>query len=236
MTASWRRRALARGPAAALAAAPPPRLAVCAAASPVPCYGQDPVHEAHRPGGLYAPGITGAGTTIAVVISEAGPWVARDLTVYDRYLRLPPTRLEALSYDGARPGSPRHPATGYWEQEGAMDLDRAHFMTPGAGSRSSSSPSRTGRRTGQQSSQRWTRWRGWPPASALTSARAPGVCTRPTSPPPAGTGSSPRIRAGLQAASPAGVSVIAGGPAGPARRRLVPLRTIRPCWLGNERA
>jgi subtilase family serine protease len=196
---------LAGGPPApaALAAAPPPRLPACVAARPVPCYGQDPVYGAS---GLYARGITGAGTTIAVVIPDAGPWAARDLAVYDRSARLPAAGLESLSYDGARPGRPRDPATGYWQQEGALDLEMAHFMAPGA------------RLAWLAARQRVD------VASFSCGLYEAGLAAS------GGYGQLTRIRAGLRAASAARVRVIAGsgesGPAGPRGAGWYRFRTV----------
>jgi len=110
----WRRRPGAAQPATEAA---PPRLAACARAGPVPCYARDPLHEVYGTGALYARGITGAGTTIAVIMPEASAGVAGDLAVFSRHFRLPPARLEVLSWDHARPGSARDPDAGGWDQE-----------------------------------------------------------------------------------------------------------------------
>jgi len=109
----------------------PPALAACDRASPVPCWGQDPLHRAYGTGGLYARGITGTGTTIAVLMPDAGPWAAADLAAFDAHYRLPAARLQVLRYHHARPGTPGAWRDG-WEEEGAVDLELAHYMAPGA--------------------------------------------------------------------------------------------------------
>jgi subtilisin family serine protease len=67
-----------------------PPLAACVRSSAVPCYGQDPLHEAYGMGALYARGITGAGTTVAVIDDGANPQGRADLAAFSRFFRLPP--------------------------------------------------------------------------------------------------------------------------------------------------
>ncbi len=111
----------------------PPRLAPCPARpSAVPCYARDPLHQAYGTAALYARGMTGAGTTIAVILPDAAASALRDLAVFSRHFRLPRARVQVLSYDGARPGETALGSVAGWEQEGTLDLEMAHYMAPDA--------------------------------------------------------------------------------------------------------
>jgi subtilase family serine protease len=116
------------GPPAAHHAPPP--FPACAAASPVPCYGQDPIHRVYHLGNLYARGITGAGTTIAVVMPGANPWLRANLAAYSRHMRLPPPRLQVVTAGHVR--VLRGPGSTGWADEGIADTELAHFAAPGA--------------------------------------------------------------------------------------------------------
>jgi subtilase family serine protease len=115
-------------------AAPPvqlgPQLPACLV-SPVPCYGQDPLHRVYRLGSLYARGITGAGTTIAVIVPGANPWLRADLAAYSRAFRLPPARVQVISW-GQVPAAQPDAASAFWAQEGTADTELAHFAAPAA--------------------------------------------------------------------------------------------------------
>jgi subtilase family serine protease len=110
----------------------PPPLPACLVASPVPCYGQDPLHRVYHLGHLYARGITGAGTTIAVIVPGGNPWLRADLAAYSRYMRLPPARVKVVSW-GQVPAARPDAASAYWAQEGTADAELAHFAAPAAG-------------------------------------------------------------------------------------------------------
>ena len=106
----------------------PPQLEACVAGSRVPCYGQDPLHRVYDLGALYARGITGAGTTVAVVDDGANPWARRDLAVFDRFFRLPPAELRVLAWGRGAPGRVDPAAA----REDIGDLELAHFIAPRA--------------------------------------------------------------------------------------------------------
>lgn len=110
----------------------PPPLAACVSPAPLPCYARDPLHELYQTGPLYARGITGAGTTIAVILPDASAAIATDLAVFSRHFRLPPARLQVVAWDQAAPGTERQPGVAGWDGEAALDLELAHFMAPGA--------------------------------------------------------------------------------------------------------
>ena len=84
---------------------------------------------------VFAAGITGAGTTIAVVDSFGSPTIARDLAHFDATFGLPnPPRLRVIAPAGRVP--PYHPShrdrTG-WAVETSLDVEYAHAMAPEAG-------------------------------------------------------------------------------------------------------
>ena len=205
--------------AAATAPAAPPRLAACARAAQVPCWAQDPLHEAYGTGALYQRGITGAGTTIAVIMPDAGAGAARDLAVFSARYRLPPARLKVLTWHRARAGSPRDPNVAGWEEEGAADLEMAHFMAPGARLayvRIPQAPGRylTGTERDAMDALAWLAARQRVDVASFSWGLYEADLARS-----GGYGQLAGARAGLVSAVAAGVSVIAGsgdsGPAGP---------------------
>jgi subtilase family serine protease len=116
-------------PAGPVPAGPPP-LAACTRPGPLPCDARDGLHEVYGAGQLFARGITGAGTTIAVIMPGTGDGLAADLTVFDRYYRLPPADLQTVSWDHAP--ALTGTAAEYGDQEAVLDLEMAHFMAPAA--------------------------------------------------------------------------------------------------------
>ena len=106
----------------------PPQLSPCLAGSHLPCYSQDPLHRVHDLGQLYARGITGAGTTVAVIDDGANPWVRADLATFDRFFRLPAAQLRVLPRGLGAPGSVDAAAA----REDIGDLELIHFIAPGA--------------------------------------------------------------------------------------------------------
>lgn len=109
----------------------PPPLAACTRPGPLPCDARDPLHEIYGAGQLFARGITGAGTTIAVIMSDATSRLGSDLAVFDRYYHLPPVQLQLISWDHATAPSSAQLAA-YGDQEAVLDLEMAHFMAPAA--------------------------------------------------------------------------------------------------------
>jgi hypothetical protein len=109
----------------------PPPLHACPTTSPVPCYGQDPLHRAYHLDILSAHDITGAGTTSALVIPGANPWLRADLALYCRFFRLPPAQLTVLTWGRVGTAKAAQPGAG-WAQEGTADAELAHYAAPGA--------------------------------------------------------------------------------------------------------
>ncbi|HEY1620770.1 MAG TPA: S53 family peptidase [Streptosporangiaceae bacterium] len=199
-----------------------PRLPRCPARSAVPCYARDPLHRAYGTAALYARGITGAGTTIAVILPDAAATVLPDLGVFDRYFRLPRARVQVLSYDHARPDETALGSVAGWDQEGTADLELAHFMAPAARLAYVRIPA--GKPQDAMGALAWLSarervdvasfsWGTWEPAILS-----------------GGPGALARLRAGLVTAAARGVTVIAGsgdtGPTFATRRGWYPRRAV----------
>jgi hypothetical protein len=198
----------------------PPPLAACRPGAGVPCYGQDPVHRAYRMGAVYARGITGAGTTVAVLVPYSSPWLAADLGTYSRFYRLPRPRLRVYSWRHAPAAPPGSRAAAGWIQEGTADLEMAHYMAPGAALTYVALPPR-GAMPAAMAALDWLAARG----RVTVASFSWGFCEKGTA--------VPYLRAlsrGLAAAAARGVSIIAGsgdyGPTCPGPRGLYRTRAV----------
>jgi subtilase family serine protease len=88
------------------------------------------LERAYQAPAMFAGGVTGAGTTIAVIIPAAAPHAAADITRYSLASGLPAPQVKVLAYGNVtRPSG--SDAAG-WEQEGTLDLEMAHAMAPQA--------------------------------------------------------------------------------------------------------
>jgi subtilase family serine protease len=194
-------------------------------------------------GALYERGITGAGTTIAVIMPDASAGVAGDLAVFSRHFRLPAARLEVLSWDHARAGSARNANVDGWDQECALDLELAHFMAPAARLvyvriPESAGPYETGELRTAMTALGWLAARRRVDVASFSWGLYEADLARS-----GGYGQLAGLRAGLKAAVGAGVSVVAGsgdsGATGPDpagrgyyRFRTVPWPTSDPLVTG----
>jgi subtilase family serine protease len=225
-------------PAGPVPAGPPP-LAACTRPGTLPCDARDPLHEVYGAGQLFARGITGAGTTIAVIMPGIGNSLGDDLTVFDRYYRLPAADLQTISWDHAP--ALRGTAAEYGDQEAVLDLEMAHFMAPAArlllvGTPNPSGRCDTGLGTAMTALGALTSVQHIDVASFSWGTYEASLTACNASRELAG------IRPGLQTAVADGVSVIAGsgdtGPTGPApdggyfRFRTVPYPTSDPLVTG----
>jgi len=120
----------AGGGQAQVSAQHPPPFPACAA-STTPCYGQDPLHRVYHLGNLYAHGITGTGTAVAVIIPGANPWLRSDLAVFSRHFHLPNAQADVINWGRVPPARP-DASSAYWAQEGTADAELVHFIAPGA--------------------------------------------------------------------------------------------------------
>jgi subtilase family serine protease len=117
-------------PAGPMPTTPPP-LAACTRPSPLPCDASDPLHEVYGTGQLFARGVTGAGTTVAVVMPSIGSnGLSSDLAVFDRYYHLPSAQLQVIRWDHARTQAVQVAVS--WDLEADLDLEMIHFMAPAA--------------------------------------------------------------------------------------------------------
>jgi len=98
----------------------------------VTVLGAAQLERAYQAPAMFARGITGAGTTVAVIVPYAGPRVAADLAVYSRRYGLPVPRVRQFRYQDAPPAAPSDGDAQGWVQEGTYDLEMAHALAPRA--------------------------------------------------------------------------------------------------------
>ncbi len=112
----------------------PPDTAYCQTHIGISCYSPLQYRQAYDTAPLYAQGITGKGTTIAIVDSFGSPTIAHDLHVFDQnYGLADPPSLQVISPVGAPP--PFDPTNGTqtsWATETTLDVEYAHAMAPEA--------------------------------------------------------------------------------------------------------
>ena len=96
------------------------------------CLGADQLEHAYGLSALYAKGITGAGTTIAIVDPYGSPTIASDLSVFDAEFGLPaPPSLTVIQPQGQLPAYDASTMSA-WASEATLDVEYAHAMAPGA--------------------------------------------------------------------------------------------------------
>jgi subtilase family serine protease len=125
----------AKPPPRVLAATPTgnplvPRL--CADTTAVPGLGAPQLEAAYQAPAMFAHGITRTGTAIAVILPYTNPWVKSDLAIYSRRYRLPIPDVNVIDWRDAPAAHPDEPGQAGWAQEGALDLEMAHVLAPGA--------------------------------------------------------------------------------------------------------
>ncbi len=82
---------------------------------------------------LFAKGITGAGTTIAIVDPYGSPTIAADLSTFDAESGLPAASLTVIQPAGAIPPyDPSDSSRVAWATETTLDVEYAHAAAPGA--------------------------------------------------------------------------------------------------------
>ena len=91
------------------------------------------IQDAYQAPVMFARGITGAGTVIAVIIPGTAPGIAADIAAYSRGSGLPVPDTRVLSYGDVRAVSTADGAA--WVQEGVLDLEMAHTLARRAGRR-----------------------------------------------------------------------------------------------------
>ncbi|MGH8981747.1 MAG: S53 family peptidase [Acidimicrobiales bacterium] len=101
----------------------------------LPCYDPAQIEDAYDEQPLFDEGVTGQGTTIAIVDSFGSPTIEHDLTVFDTTFGLPaPPSFRVIQPAGAVPPYLPHTTTMVgWAGETTLDVEWAHAIAPGAG-------------------------------------------------------------------------------------------------------
>ncbi len=112
----------------------PPTTPDCEAAAGVACYQPAQLHQAYDLKGLYARGLDGAGSTIAIVDSFGSPTVRTDLREFDHDFGLPaPPHFRIIQPAGQVPAFDPNDATMVgWAEETSLDVQWAHAIAPKA--------------------------------------------------------------------------------------------------------
>lgn len=112
--------------------AAPPTTAQCRAAIGISCYSPPQFHRAYNMVPLYSAGLTGRGTTIAIVDSYGSPTIRHDANLFSRQFGLPRVKLQIISPAGAIPPYEPNAVRLGWAEETTLDVEYAHAMAPGA--------------------------------------------------------------------------------------------------------
>lgn len=90
------------------------------------------LQRAYQAQPMFTRRVTGAATTVAVIVPFAWPKVAADLAVYSRYYGLPVPVVRQLRYRDAPVARLSDSDAQGWVQEGTYDLEMVHPMAPRA--------------------------------------------------------------------------------------------------------
>ncbi|TMC78348.1 MAG: hypothetical protein E6J08_12575 [Chloroflexi bacterium] len=105
----------------------------CQAGTTMPaCYGPDQVRAAYDVQTLLDQGITGQGRTIVILGAFQGVTVQSDLDLFDTTWGLPAAKLKITAPDGTVTFDPTNKVQRAWAIEGAIDVEWAHAIAPGA--------------------------------------------------------------------------------------------------------
>jgi subtilase family serine protease len=114
-------------------AAKPPTTAQCRRRFQVACYSPQQLQTAYDVKPLYRSGITGKGTTIAIVDSFGSPTIRRDIASFDTKFGLPAAHLRVIHPAGKPPTFKASNDTMQgWAFETSLDVEYAHAIAPGA--------------------------------------------------------------------------------------------------------
>jgi subtilase family serine protease len=100
----------------------------------IACYNPGQMEQAYSLPALYSRGITGKGTTIAIVDPYGSPTIARDLRNFDSTENVPnPPSLRIIRPAGKVPAFNGNDANMVgWASETTLDVEYAHTIAPGA--------------------------------------------------------------------------------------------------------
>ncbi|HKN99017.1 MAG TPA: S53 family peptidase, partial [Pseudonocardiaceae bacterium] len=115
---------------AGAASALPLTTAQCQRHYRIACYGPAQLQAAYGLAPLYARGVQGQGTTIAVVDSFGSPTIRHDLAVFDQAYRLPAAKLTVIQPAGKVPPYDGTANRAGWAGETTLDVEWAHAMAP----------------------------------------------------------------------------------------------------------
>src|ERR1700677_2314811 len=106
----------------------------CEQAEHVACYTPAQVREAYGLNSLYAKGIDGKGTTIAIVDSYGSPTIKHDLSVFDAAFGIPaPPSFKIITPVGKIPAfNAKNSDMAGWAGETTLDVEWAHTIAPDA--------------------------------------------------------------------------------------------------------
>jgi subtilase family serine protease len=112
----------------------PPTTTFCENHYQLACYQPGQLQTAYGLRPLYQGGVTGRGTTIAIVDPFGSPTIARDLAVFDRTFSIPaPPSLRVIAPAGRIPAfDPANSDMVGWAGETTLDVEYAHAVAPQA--------------------------------------------------------------------------------------------------------
>jgi subtilase family serine protease len=93
---------------------------------PVLCYGPYQIRKAYGVTDLLDKGITGLGTTIAIIDAYGSPTIRKDFQAFNAAWELPQGQLNIFAPFGV------HGSDSTWISETSLDVEWAHVMAPGA--------------------------------------------------------------------------------------------------------
>jgi subtilase family serine protease len=112
----------------------PPTTAFCENNYHLACYQPGQLQTAYDLPALYQGGVTGRGTTIAIVDPFGSPTIRHDLAVFDRTFSIPaPPSLNIITPAGRVPAyDPANSDMVGWAGETTLDVEYAHAVAPQA--------------------------------------------------------------------------------------------------------
>src|SRR6201994_240002 len=112
----------------------PPTTAFCENNYQLACYQPGQLQTAYNLRPLYQGGVTGRGTTIAIVDPFGSPTIQHDLAVFDRTFSIPaPPSLNVIAPAGKIPAyDPANSDMVGWAGETTLDVEYAHAIAPQA--------------------------------------------------------------------------------------------------------